>query len=176
MTTPDRLLRTLIANPPMARELPGFDPGAAPAEPAPLFADWLLAAFAAGVPDPQVVTLSTVDADGLPDARVLVLRGVDPARTGFLFWTEPDSPKARQLTGRPVAALSVYWPQLGRQVRVRGDVTADPARPAPGRPDQGVFTLTARTLEFWQGDPAGHHVRLQYRRTPTGWEHTLLRP
>ncbi|MER7670594.1 pyridoxal 5'-phosphate synthase [Kitasatospora sp. NPDC096128] len=112
----------LLGRPPMARPLPSFDPDAAPAEPGPLFVDWLATALDAGVLDPQAFTLSTVDADGMPDARVLVLRDVDAAGTGWNFSAAADSPKGRQLGHHPAAALSVYWPQLGRQVRVRGTV------------------------------------------------------
>ncbi|WP_223242551.1 pyridoxal 5'-phosphate synthase [Streptomyces sp. CBMA123] len=112
----------LLGRPPMARPLPSFDHEAAPAEPGPLFLDWLATALDAGVLDPQALTLSTVDADGMPDARVLVLRDVDSAGTGWNFSAAADSPKGRQLAHHPAAALSVYWPQLGRQVRVRGTV------------------------------------------------------
>ncbi|MFJ9445841.1 pyridoxal 5'-phosphate synthase [Kitasatospora sp. NPDC101235] len=112
----------LLGRPPMARPLPSFDHEAAPAEPGPLFVDWLATALHAGVLDPQAFTLSTVDADGMPDARVLVLRDVDAAGTGWNFSADADSPKGRQLAGHPAAALTVYWPQLGRQVRVRGTV------------------------------------------------------
>ncbi|MFE3874711.1 pyridoxal 5'-phosphate synthase [Kitasatospora sp. NPDC059146] len=112
----------LLGRPPMARPLPSFDPAAAPAEPGPLFVDWLATALDAGVLDPQAFTLATVDADGMPDARVLVLRDVDAAGTGWNFSAAADSPKGRQLAHHPAAALNVYWPQLGRQVRVRGSV------------------------------------------------------
>ncbi|MFJ9693181.1 pyridoxal 5'-phosphate synthase [Kitasatospora sp. NPDC101183] len=112
----------LLGRPPMARPLPSFDIEAAPAEPGRLFVEWLATALDAGVLDPQAFTLSTVDADGMPDARVLVLRDVDAAGTGWNFSITADSPKGRQLAHHPAAALSVYWPQLGRQVRVRGSV------------------------------------------------------
>ncbi|MER8182113.1 pyridoxal 5'-phosphate synthase [Kitasatospora sp. NPDC094015] len=117
----------LRERPPMDRELPAFDPAGAPAAPGPLFVDWLLGALAARVPDPQVGTVSTVDADGLPDARMLVLRDVDAEGAGWLFAADADSPKGRQLAARPAAAWTFYWPQLGRQVRIRGRVeTAAP--------------------------------------------------
>ncbi|MBV2152963.1 pyridoxal 5'-phosphate synthase [Kitasatospora sp. SUK 42] len=112
----------LLGRPPMARPLPSFDHEAAPAEPGPLFVEWLATALDAGVLDPQAFTLSTVDADGVPDARVLVLRDMDAAGTGWNFSAAADSPKGRQLANHPAAALTVYWPQLGRQVRVRGTV------------------------------------------------------
>lgn len=124
---PGTVAGVLRERPPMDRELPGFDPAAAPAAPGPLFVEWLLGALTAEVPDAQVATLSTVDADGLPDARMLVLRDVDAEGAGWLFAGDTDSPKGRQLTAHPVAALTFYWPPLGRQVRIRGSVeTAAP--------------------------------------------------
>lgn len=164
-----KLVETLISHRPMARELPPFDPDATPAEPGPLFVEWLLGAFEAGVPDAQVITLSTVDPDGMPDARVLVLRDVDTEQGGWVFWTDAGSPKGRQLAERPAAAITVYWPQLGRQVRIRGEVEA--AAELTVR-DQTAYTLWARSVEFWQGDPNDEHVRLRYDRSDTSWEKT----
>ncbi|AXI81115.1 pyridoxal 5'-phosphate synthase [Peterkaempfera bronchialis] len=109
----------------MARELPSFDAGRAPVEPGPLFVDWLLWALDAEVPDAQVATLSTVDSDGRPDARMLVLRDVDAARGAWWFAADADSPKGRQLAATPWAALTFYWPAQGRQVRLRGRVEAE---------------------------------------------------
>ncbi|MEV4611202.1 pyridoxal 5'-phosphate synthase [Kitasatospora sp. NPDC049258] len=114
----------LREHPPMDRELPGFDPAGAPAAPGPLFVRWLLGALTAEVPDAQVGALSTVDEDGLPDARMLVLRDVDADGAGWLFAADADSPKGRQLAATPAAAWTFYWPQLGRQVRIRGTVEA----------------------------------------------------
>jgi pyridoxamine 5'-phosphate oxidase len=102
-----------------------FDPEAAPDEPVELFLEWLREAIAAGAPDPHSMTVSTVDEDGRPDARVLILKNVD-AR-GWQFGAQLISPKGRQLTGRPHAALTFYWPDLGRQVRVRGAALAESA-------------------------------------------------
>ncbi|MFD4868235.1 pyridoxal 5'-phosphate synthase [Streptomyces sp. NPDC058412] len=109
-----------------ARPLPGFAPERAPAEPVALFLDWLAEAVAAGVPDPHAMTLSTVDASGDPDARVLLLKGVDGA--GWQFAGHAFSPKGGQLACHPRAALTFYWPEHGRQVRVRGTVTAGSAQ------------------------------------------------
>ncbi|MCX5211902.1 pyridoxamine 5'-phosphate oxidase family protein [Kitasatospora sp. NBC_00240] len=114
----------LFGRPPMARALPFFDPERAPDAPGPLFADWLAGAFTAGVLDPQVVTLSTIGADGVPDARALVLRDVDADGGAWVFAIDADSPKGRQLAAHPVAAMTLYWPAQGRQVRVRGTVEA----------------------------------------------------
>ena len=111
----------------MDRELPDFDPAGAPDDPGGLFAEWLAAARDAGVLDPQVVTLSTVDPQGAPDARVLVLRDVRGGGAEWVFAADADSPKGRQLAGSPAAALTAYWPAQGRQIRVRGPV--EPSAP-----------------------------------------------
>ncbi|SDX33450.1 pyridoxamine 5'-phosphate oxidase [Amycolatopsis xylanica] len=100
-------------------ELPGFDTEAAPEKPHDLFLEWVAEA-GEHVLAPHAVTLSTVDEDG-PDARVVVLRGVDD--DGWAFSTSLDSPKAAQLDQDSRAALTFFWPGRGRQVRLRGRVT-----------------------------------------------------
>ncbi|AUG75179.1 hypothetical protein CFP65_0198 [Kitasatospora sp. MMS16-BH015] len=124
----NELLRT---RPPMARPLPTFDPATAPADPAELHVSWLLGALREGVPDAQVVTLSTAGHDGRTDARVLALRGIDPVRGGWSVHADARSPKGRQLAERPWAALTSYWPELGRQIRVRGPVESVPLAGLP---------------------------------------------
>ncbi len=81
---------------------------------------WLDAAIAAELPEPTAVTLATVDADGAPDARVVLLRGLDDR--GAVWFSNRRSAKGRQLELLPTAALVAYWPQLERQVRLRGPV------------------------------------------------------
>ncbi|MDH6140169.1 pyridoxamine 5'-phosphate oxidase [Kitasatospora sp. GP30] len=129
--SPDRRLaelrELLFARPAMARELPGFDPEAAPAGPGELFVDWLTGAMRAEVPDAQVAVLGTTGLDGTPDARVVMLRELDPVAGVWSFHAGADSPKGRQLAADPRAALTWYWPALGRQVRVRGPVVTTPA-------------------------------------------------
>ncbi|MFI9784316.1 pyridoxamine 5'-phosphate oxidase family protein [Kitasatospora sp. NPDC051984] len=170
-TEPGPLVRALIAHPVLAATTyPAPDP-ATPADPTALFTAWLLDALAAGVPDAQVMTLSTVDAEARPDARVLVLRDIDPAAGAWHFWTEPDSPKARQLAAHPDAALTVYWPHPGRQVRLRGPVHPAPACTTPS-PTLRCYALHAVTAEFWQAGPDRDHLRLRFSRTATGWTST----
>jgi pyridoxamine 5'-phosphate oxidase len=111
----------LRAIPAVAGPLPAFDPGAAPDDPVPLFLQWLAAAIDAGVPEPHAMTLSTADQAGRPSSRVLVCRDVDAAGAWY-FGTGAASPKARELRANPHAALTFYWPQQGRQIRVRGTV------------------------------------------------------
>jgi pyridoxamine 5'-phosphate oxidase len=89
-------------------------------EPLALFAAWLKDATASEPRDPTAMTLATVDADGAPNARMVLLKGVD--ERGFVFYTNMDSPKGRELDGHPQAALVFHWKSLNRQVRVRGHV------------------------------------------------------
>ena len=93
----------------------------ATADPIRLFAEWLAEAEATEPNDPNAMALATVDGDGLPDVRMVLLKGHD-AR-GFVFYTNFDSTKGRQLIAHPRAALVVHWKSLRRQVRVRGSVT-----------------------------------------------------
>jgi len=97
---------------PLTQETLGPDPVAAALA-------WVAeAAEASGMRYPNAVTLATVDADGRPDARIVLLKGGD--ERGFLFFTNYRSAKARVLEGYPNAALVFYWDAMGRQVRVRG--------------------------------------------------------
>ncbi|WP_337063177.1 pyridoxine/pyridoxamine 5'-phosphate oxidase [Kineococcus sp. G2] len=104
----------------LAVDPPPFRPADAPDEPLDLLVSWLREAAAAGVPEPHALTLATVDAAGRPDARVVALR--DVAESALWVASGAGSPKGRQLESVPVAALVFYWPQQGRQVRVRGRV------------------------------------------------------
>lgn len=108
-----------------AGTLPDFDPAATPSEPVALFTAWLSEALAAGVREPHAMTLSTVDEAGDPQARVLILKNADDA--GWQFAVHAASPKGRQVAARPSAALTFYWPLQGRQIRVRGAATPEPA-------------------------------------------------
>lgn len=81
---------------------------------------WIDQAVAANALEPTAMTLATATADGIPSARVVLLKGVD-AR-GFVFYTRYDSRKGAELEANPRAALVLYWPELERQVRVTGTV------------------------------------------------------
>jgi pyridoxamine 5'-phosphate oxidase len=70
--------------------------------------------------EPNAMVLSTVDADGRPSGRYVLLKGVDAG--GFVFYTNLGSRKAQALAANPRAALTFYWPPLDKQVRVEGDV------------------------------------------------------
>jgi pyridoxamine 5'-phosphate oxidase len=90
------------------------------AEPFALFAAWLEDAKKSEPADPTAMTLATVDETGLPNARMVLLKGVDDR--GFVFYTNLESRKGHELLGHPKAALVFHWKSLTRQVRVRGSV------------------------------------------------------
>jgi pyridoxamine 5'-phosphate oxidase len=89
-------------------------------DPLALFAGWLEEAKAAEPADPNAMALATTGEDGMPNVRMVLLKGVD-AR-GFVFYTNTESRKSRELIAHPKAALMFHWKSLTRQVRVRGPV------------------------------------------------------
>jgi pyridoxamine 5'-phosphate oxidase len=90
-------------------------------EPFALFAAWLTEATRSEPNDPNAMALATVDKDGMPDVRMVLLKGYDA--DGFVFYTHLDSAKGRELAANPKAALLFHWKSLRRQVRVRGPVS-----------------------------------------------------
>ncbi len=91
-------------------------------EPLRLFAAWFAEAKSSEPVNPEAMTLATVDAAGLPNARMVLLKGFD--ERGFVFYTNAESIKGHELAAAPKAALAFYWKSLQRQVRLRGDVEA----------------------------------------------------
>ncbi len=89
-------------------------------EPFSLFGAWLKEAQATEINDPNALALATVDADGLPDVRMVLLKDFD-AR-GFVFYTNFESKKGEEVLGSMKAAMCFHWKTLRRQVRVRGPV------------------------------------------------------
>ena len=85
------------------------------------FANWFDEYLASGPLEPSAVSLSTVDTDGNPSSRVVLLKGFDPQ--GFVFFTNYESRKGRDLESNPKAALNFFWPELERQVQIRGEAT-----------------------------------------------------
>ena len=84
------------------------------------FEKWFNDAIAAGIDLPDAMALATATSDGIPSARMVVLRGFDTK--GFCFYTDYDSQKGRELAENPHAALVFYWRELDRQVRSSGTV------------------------------------------------------
>lgn len=89
-------------------------------DPDTLFDEWLAEARASEPNDPEAMTVATVDAEGRPSARMVLLKGHDAH--GFVFYTNRQSRKAGDLDGNPVAALLFHWKSLRRQVRIEGPV------------------------------------------------------
>ncbi|MGH6736367.1 MAG: pyridoxamine 5'-phosphate oxidase [Methyloceanibacter sp.] len=89
-------------------------------DPLALFRRWLTEAAAAEPIDPEAMVVATVDADGLPNARMILLKGADEG--GFVFYTNCESAKGLELAASPKAALLFYWKSLGRQIRIRGAI------------------------------------------------------
>ena len=141
--------------------LPGpykpFDIARAPADPEVLFLEWLQMAIEAGIREPHSMTLSTVDADGHPDARVLILKNVDDH--GWHFAITRSSPKGRQISHASSVALTCYWPALGRQVRIRGVAH-----------DMGPQTQAADFLARPHGSRAGALLGRQSDVLASDWE------
>ncbi len=89
-------------------------------EPFALFDEWLADATKTEPNDPNAVALATVDEDGLPDVRMVLLKGFDSQ--GFVFYTNFESQKGREILGSMKAAMCFHWKTLRRQVRIRGPV------------------------------------------------------
>ncbi len=132
-------------------------------EPDPIrqFERWFAEAVDAKMPEPNAMTLATVDADGNPSARVVLLKGAD--ERGFTFFTNYASRKGRELAARPRAALLFYWPELERQIRIEGTVTRVDAGESTeyfaGRPRPSQLGAWASP----QSEPIGGRAELEAR-------------
>ncbi|ATF86532.1 pyridoxamine 5'-phosphate oxidase [Burkholderia gladioli] len=84
------------------------------------FDKWFKEALDAQLPEPNTMTLATVDAEGRPSARIVLIKGVD--ERGFVFFTNYESRKGREIAHNPHAALLFYWIELERQVRIEGRI------------------------------------------------------
>ena len=134
-------------------------------DPIKLFEDWLSDAEKSEPNDPSAMTLATVNADGMPQARMVLLKGAD--ENGFVFYTNLGSAKADDLSHNPVAALVFHWKSLRKQVRISGPVEpvseaeadeyfASRARDSrigawaskQSQPLEGMFELEARVAKF----------------------------
>lgn len=160
---------------------PPLDPQRIPDDPTELFRDWLSTASREGVPEPHAATLATVDADGVPDARTLILKEV--SESGWAFAGPRSSRKGAQLAANPVAALNFWWQPLVRAVRVRGavreasraDSEADlAARSAAARADVApgdwvLWRIEPTWIEFWQGASDRRHTRIVYLSREGAW-------
>lgn len=101
--------------------VPSIDFDHPPADPVPLFEQWFAEAQRLPTPNPNAMTLATIDADGAPSARIVLLRGF--SREGARFFTNRNSRKGRALAANARAALLFHWDLLDRQVRIEGRVS-----------------------------------------------------
>jgi pyridoxamine 5'-phosphate oxidase len=90
-------------------------------DPIAFFTEWMAEARANELNDSNAMSLATVDADGMPDVRIVLLKEISAA--GFSFFTNLESQKGRQLAENPRAALCLHWKSLRRQVRIRGNIS-----------------------------------------------------
>lgn len=102
--------------------------GKDPDDPLTLFAAWMAEAEKKELNDPNAMSLATVDGEGQPNVRMVLLKGFD--ERGFTFYTNLESRKGNELAGQPKAALCFHWKSLRRQVRVQGPVAAVSAEEA----------------------------------------------
>ena len=97
-----------------------LDEGDVDRDPLKQFGVWMVEAIHAQVPEPTAMSLATVGADGRPGGRIVLLKGLDPK--GFVFFTNYQSRKGKDLAAHPFAALTFLWKELERQVRIEGAV------------------------------------------------------
>lgn len=90
-------------------------------DPIAIFLEWQAKAATAEVNDPEAMALATADKAGYPNVRMVLLKGAD--QSGFVFFTNRESAKGRELEANPRAALCLHWKSLRRQVRVQGSIT-----------------------------------------------------
>jgi pyridoxamine 5'-phosphate oxidase len=152
------------------------------------FRRWLDEALAAAVPEPNAMVLATVDAEGRPSARTVLLKGLDDR--GLVFFTNYDSAKARALAANPSCALVFLWKAIGRQVTITGRASRLP----PGESD-AYFASRPRgaRLAAWASeqsrviagrevlDRRWHELEVEYRGRddiprPAGWGGYVVEP
>ncbi|MGI2035189.1 pyridoxamine 5'-phosphate oxidase [Rhizobium panacihumi] len=156
-------------------------------EPFSLFGAWLQDATASEINDPNAVAVATVDENGLPNVRMVLLKGYD--ERGFVFYTNFESQKGRELLGQQKAAMVFHWKSLRRQVRLRGEVEVVSDREADdyyatrprgsrigawaskqSRPLEGRFALEKAVAEYTARYAIGDIPR------PPHWSGFRIRP
>jgi pyridoxamine 5'-phosphate oxidase len=140
-------------------------------EPLALFGAWFAEAKRAEPADANAMTLATVDAEGMPNARMVLLKGFD--QNGFVFYTNVDSPKGRELSATEKAALVFHWKSLRRQVRVRG-----PVEPVAANEADAYFATRPRLAQIgaWaskQSAPLESRMALEKAVAMTMAKHAL---
>jgi pyridoxamine 5'-phosphate oxidase len=177
----DDLRARLRSIPSLTGSPPPLSLAALHVDPVAQFIEWLEEAVFARVLEPHAMTLSTIDADGMPDARTVILKDVDTR--GWAFAGRGSSRSGVQLAANPVAALTFWWQPMVRAVRARGRVVqatraeseADLlSRSAAARADVApedwiLWRLQPKRVEFWQGATDRRHTRIVYEPYGDGW-------
>lgn len=185
MNSSSPLALWLRAQPTLVGTPPALDFDELPDDPVALFTEWVMDAAERGVAEPHAAALSTVDANGVPDARTLIVK--DATVRGWAFAGPRASAKGIQLAVSPAAALNFWWQPIRRAVRLRGFVqeasTAESdadlaarstaAQEGLGSGDWVRWWLKPTTVEFWQGATDRRHVRIVYSRDRDGWLRSL---
>ena len=146
-----------------------LDEGEVDRDPMKQFGVWMVEAIHAQVPEPTAMTLATADAKGRPSARIVLLKGVDPR--GFVFFTNYESRKGRDLAANPRAALTFMWKELERQVRIEG--TVEKVTPAESAAYFATRPLGSR-IGAWaspQSEPIENRAWLEKRWEELGRQH-----
>jgi pyridoxamine 5'-phosphate oxidase len=105
------------------------------------FEKWFLEATNSGVPEANAMNLSTVNSDGKPTSRIVLLKGIEDRK--FIFYTNYQSQKGRELESNPACALTFFWPELERQVRIEGNA---------------LRVEEKKSIEYFQSRPRGSQV------------------
>ena len=128
-----------------------------------LFSQWLQEAIDSKVDEPTAMLVGTVSPEGKPSTRTVLLKDLHDDK--FIFYSNYESRKGRQLAQNPAISLSFVWHQLERQVHME--------RPA----HWGGYAVIPERIEFWQGRPNRLHDRIVYTLQPDGhWKKERLAP
>ena len=147
-----------------------------------LFEIWMKKADKHEINDPNALSLATVDEEGIPSVRMVLLK--DYNENGFTFYTNLESKKSLDIKKNPRAAMCFHWKSLQRQIRIVGSITIEDYKkkyPINGdlpRPKHwSGWNLVPVSIEFWLDGPNRIHERLKYNKhNNEGWEKVLLSP
>lgn len=144
------------------------------ADPIRQFEKWLNEAMAAQVPEPTAMNVATVDAEGRPGGRVVLLKEVNPQ--GFVFFTNYRSNKGRALAANPFAALTFFWPELERSVRIEGRVEKLPEQESDEYFDSRPYTSRIGAWASEQSQVLDSKALLVAKAAAVGVRHPLHVP
>ncbi len=167
------MLRSLRVWDPEATELRPFDPDTAPPTPLALFTTWFAEAVAAGQPEPHTMSLATVDEEGRPDVRIVMLHGADP--DGWSFATHATSRKGRALAARPYAAPRLLLAGAGPPGAGAGPVASAPAEESQADLHARSTGALAAALTGRQSEELASVAELR-RASEAAWERARAHP